>query len=718
MAETRTREPGDLWRWQAETDGSRPSAEVWPGLLGALCGAAAADAAGLWLSSGPAEGYTLAAQAPPEADLPDLLSAAQVAALGDGASAPWPQQGKVIAAPLVWRGERLGLLAVCFAEPGAASDADGWAVRVAAQQAALLLAAETRAAEALAEQVEDLSMIHRADRELSAHLDVDRVMRLTMDWALRRTGAESGLLALLSEDGQGLTPLVTLGPLDRDRLAEALPMADGILGRAALTGETQSAEGPADAPFLPEARAVLAVPLAVRGEALGVIGVASAKLRKFTLSEVVFVERLARHAAVALDNARLFRQSQQLAADMGALYAASRTITASLERDEILERLAQSMAWAVECSSAVIFEHRREMDDLRVLAVYRPGAAGQGGEALPALRASFPLADSPAFRTVIEQRHPLALRACDAVVAAADRARLAREGVCAELLVPLVVQDDLIGVAALIEGRGDRIFSPGEVYKAEALASQAAVTLRQSVLFDEVRELEKLKTEMIRMASHDLRNPLTNALGYLKLLSMSLTRGGRVEDQRNYLDMVERSLQVMRALLEDLLTLERIESEREMYWQRLAMGGLAAEAVQGQAASATQQQQTLTVRCDKSAYVQGSETQLRQALANLLGNAIKYTPAGGIIAVSCERRGRRVQVAVRDSGYGIAPERQGRLFERFYRAREPGTEHIGGTGLGLSLVKTVIERHGGEVWFESSPGAGSTFGFWLPAAEE
>ncbi len=110
-------------------------------------------------------------------------------------------------------------------------------------------------------------------------------------------------------------------------------------------------------------------------------------------------------------------------------------------------------------------------------------------------------------------------------------------------------------------------------------------------------------------------------------------------------------------------------------------------------------------------------TQLRQAIANLIGNAVKYTPDEGRVDVRFAQGGQRLHFSVRDTGYGISPERQARLFERFYRAREPGTDHIPGTGLGLSLVKTVIERHGGQVWFESEVGAGSTFGFWLPAAQ-
>ena len=110
----------------------------------------------------------------------------------------------------------------------------------------------------------------------------------------------------------------------------------------------------------------------------------------------------------------------------------------------------------------------------------------------------------------------------------------------------------------------------------------------------------------------------------------------------------------------------------------------------------------------------GHQTQLRQAISNLVDNAIKYTPEGGTVTVGLALQGGRFAFRVTDTGYGISPQRQLRLFERFYRALEPETDHIPGTGLGLSLVKTVIERHGGEVWFESTLGEGSTFGFWLP----
>ena len=125
----------------------------------------------------------------------------------------------------------------------------------------------------------------------------------------------------------------------------------------------------------------------------------------------------------------------------------------------------------------------------------------------------------------------------------------------------------------------------------------------------------------------------------------------------------------------------------------------------------------ITFDCDTDGEGAWDEHRVLQAISNLIGNAVKYTPDGGHVTVRFSQEGQRLHFSVKDTGYGISPERQARLFERFYRAREPGTDHIPGTGLGLSLVKTVVERHGGQVWFESEPGVGSTFGFWLPAAQ-
>jgi signal transduction histidine kinase len=591
---------------------------------------------------------------------------------------------------------------------------------------ARLLGDAEQSAETLAEQVDELSMIHRADRELGEHLNVDRVMTLTMDWALRRTGADTGLLALVTRDQRGVVPFVTLGYLDHDIMTytEQAPllMEQGIIaqtiqsGRTHIVRDVQHENEPVD--FMPKARSVISIPLSMRGEVLGIIILASSEEREFDKNDASFLERLARRAAVALDNARLFRQSEQLADDMAVLYSASRTITSTLERDEVLQRIAQSMAVVLECSSAVILDYRADVRRAQVLAVYQLGTAQDVQENLPEVKESISLDAYPTLVQAIEQKHPLVIRADDPDILDEYRALMEAYRMYAAFITPLVSQNELIGLAFVIEGRHDRCFTSSEVFKAETLASQASVALRQSMLFSEVRELEKVKSEMIRMASHDLRNPLNNLMGYIELVAASIEDAGISPSQEEYIASLRRSTSIMKSLIDDLLTLERIESQQKNDWQAFDLSGLVYEVVESAQASARLKHQTLTL--DRQAAVPlvfGNVTQLRQAVSNLVDNAIKYTPEEGQIDVTFVYQDHRLHIRVRDTGYGISKERQERLFERFYRAREPGTDHIPGTGLGLSLVKVVVERHGGEVWFESEPGKGSTFGFWLPAIQ-
>lgn len=588
-----------------------------------------------------------------------------------------------------------------------------------------LLAETSATAEQLAEQVDELSMIHRADRELSANLNTDRVMTLTMDWALRRTGAQGGILTLVTEDGHGLVPLVTMGGL-ASRLPtfsehNPWPVEQGLIGKAASEGCVQIARR-SDSELelmVPQgASALMAVPLRMRGEILGVIALLSEQATAFDENDVSFMERLARRAAVALDNARLFRQSEQLADDMASLYDASRAITSTLDREKMLNRMAYSMVAMLDCSSAILLDFQPDAKSVSVIALYRNENV-RTLEQLPDLRQVLSLDEFPALRKAVEQRCLIVANRVDGItvpdeVDALTDGYLQKNRMQAVILLPLIAQNELIGLAMLVEGRHERRFSPGEISKAESLANQAAVALRQALLYSEVLELEKLKSEMIRMASHDLRNPLNNLTGYVELLAMSLEEFGMTPDQAMYIDNLRRSTTIMKSLIEDLLTLERIESERDAEWQTFDLAGLVTEVVESLQSSADLKRHSLIFESGREEMPYfGSVTQLRQVIANLIENAIKYTPEAGQIRIGLRQDENRIDFLVEDNGYGIAPERQGRIFERFYRAQEPGTDHIVGTGLGLSLVKAVIERHGGRVWFSSVPGKGSTFGITL-----
>jgi two-component system phosphate regulon sensor histidine kinase PhoR len=232
----------------------------------------------------------------------------------------------------------------------------------------------------------------------------------------------------------------------------------------------------------------------------------------------------------------------------------------------------------------------------------------------------------------------------------------------------------------------------------------------------DLKRLGELKSQMIRMASHDLRNPLNLAFGYLDLLEGVVASSDKA---RLYIEGVASGLRRMRKLIQDLLDVERIESETERVREPIDVNDLAQRAADELQSQAEDKRHTLTVEpAGEPARVSADPVQMYQVTVNLVSNAIKYTPDGGRIQVRVRRESEAVIFEVADNGLGIPQAAQAKLFQRFYRVKMRGTEDIEGTGLGLSLVKAVVEQHRGTIGVDSQEGQGSTFRVRLPALNE
>lgn len=224
-----------------------------------------------------------------------------------------------------------------------------------------------------------------------------------------------------------------------------------------------------------------------------------------------------------------------------------------------------------------------------------------------------------------------------------------------------------------------------------------------------LKELDALKTQMIRMASHDLKNPLGVILGYTDLLL-----GGRGKDPERFLRMIDTAARQMQAIINDILNIERLRAGR-LDLELSDMGELLTETFEEYHAQAEEKAQTFTLRRPRYALMMLlDKRQLKEAISNLIGNAIKYTPKEGAVTVSLEQKENWLYLSIQDTGYGIPKDAQANLFKPFYRVRTKDTASIPGTGLGLSLVKAVIEAHGGKIWLDSDEGKGSIFHVELP----
>jgi len=229
------------------------------------------------------------------------------------------------------------------------------------------------------------------------------------------------------------------------------------------------------------------------------------------------------------------------------------------------------------------------------------------------------------------------------------------------------------------------------------------------------KELDEMKSEFVATVSHDLRAPLTFMRGYATMLPMV---GELSDKQSEYVEKILHGVGQMSGLIDDLLNLGRIEAGIGLERKSCHVGAIMVESVDGMRARASAKGITLQLEpAEKMAVVAGDAALLRQAVTNLVDNAVKYTPSGGIVTVGLSMREDQAVIRVADTGIGIAPDDQVRLFEKFYRIKRRDTAGIPGTGLGLAIVKSIVERHGGKVWVESDLDKGSTFYIILPPGE-
>jgi two-component system NtrC family sensor kinase len=229
-----------------------------------------------------------------------------------------------------------------------------------------------------------------------------------------------------------------------------------------------------------------------------------------------------------------------------------------------------------------------------------------------------------------------------------------------------------------------------------------------------LKDLDRIKSEFVTTVSHDLRSPLTAILGYVELIE----RAGSVNDQqREFIRRVRLSVEHMTRLVADLLDLGRIEAGLDASLEVTPISVLARYALDGlRSAAEIKQQKVESLLSDDLPMVRGDPYRLRQMIANLLENAIKYTPPNGEIVVAAVVEGDQVILRVNDTGPGIPAADQPYIFDKFFRASNV-PDDSGGTGLGLSIVKSIVDSHQGRIWVDSQLGRGTTFTVVLPRAD-
>ena len=257
-------------------------------------------------------------------------------------------------------------------------------------------------------------------------------------------------------------------------------------------------------------------------------------------------------------------------------------------------------------------------------------------------------------------------------------------------------------------------FDDGRVFNAQytPIPKVGGAITMQDISY--LKELDRLKSDFIHTVSHDLRSPLTSVLGYTELIERT---GPLNANQLEFLHRLQGSIQHITTLINDLLDLGRLEAGFDTRREVVQLSGVLHYSLDMFDGQLKKKNITLVTDVAPDLHpLRANPIRIRQMLDNLIGNAIKYTPDGGRVTINMFMQDQQVVLKVEDTGYGIPPEEQSRVFEKFYRATN-AIEDIEGSGLGLAIVKSIVDSHQGRVWVESVVGKGSAFIVLLPAHE-
>jgi signal transduction histidine kinase len=544
--------------------------------------------------------------------------------------------------------------------------------------------------------------------------------------AARLCGAND--LLLLIREADVLRPAAGVGSF-WESLAEEfrVPLVRGtVAARSVIDGATLHF---ADLATMPEAECpvgrdlqrrfghhtVLAVPLMREGVALGTIFAMRFEVRPFAGQQVALLTTFADQAVIAIENVRLFKELEARNRDLTATAEILRVIASSpTSIQSTFEAIAKAATTLCEADLSGLYPFDGDL-------IHFGAQDGRTQEEIDAARQAFP---QPLNRLSVTARAILAAAVVQVADVSedpqvADPLRIFRT----VLSVPMLREGRPLG-AITVARRVVRAFTETQIELLKTFADQAVIAIENVRLFKELEaanlQLEaasRHKSEFLANMSHELRTPLNAVIGFSEVLLQRMF-GALNDKQDEYLKDIYASGHHLLSLINDILDLSKIEAGRmELAPAPFHLPTTLENAVTLVKERAARHGITLELDLDPGlGELMGDERKVKQVLLNLLSNAVKFTPEGGRISLKAGRTDGLVQIAVTDTGIGIALEDQSAIFEEFRQVGSDETRKQEGTGLGLTLAKKFVELHGGRIWVESEPCRGSTFTFTLPVA--
>lgn len=573
-------------------------------------------------------------------------------------------------------------------------------------------------------RVEELSAFHNIVLQLNTPLKLKSVLDSITAAALNLIDGANNLHIYLYD---AKTNEYTFGSaLWRDGRREAAVKSlrsNGLTATVVQKGKPVVIDDAATHPLFqsPEAQnwgvcAIAGFPLKHSGQVIGAFTITYVNPHTFSGDELLLLHLLADQAAVAVTNARLFDESERRLRDMSALVDMAKQVTGNLKLKSVLQTTVQILQGLLGARASTITMLSEDKQELVVAA-----AAGINPEFIG--KARMKLGEGISGE-VVQNRELVYIR--DAYD---EPDFLFFSDVVRSLLaVPLVIRDEAIGTLT-VDSDQPNAFSDSDIQLMTIAAAQASVAITNAGLFEEVedraaelaaayeelKESDRLKDELVQNVSHELRTPLTFVKGYVDLL-MDGEMGLLTQQQSETLEIVSTKADEITRLIEDIITLQRIDAGN-LQLEAISLSDFLKTAVASHQIVADTKGLTIAYHKPPTpALVTIDKDRISQVVDNLIGNAMKFSPDGGTISVRVEERNKDVLVTISDEGIGVPDDKQLKIFERFYQVDGSSRRRFGGTGIGLAIVKRIIDAHQGEIWVESEIDHGSTFYFTLPKA--
>ena len=596
---------------------------------------------------------------------------------------------------------------------------------VADQAAAAIV--KSRLLQEAERRTHQLTTLNEVARSLTSTLELDPLLNQILNSAVEILNCEAGSLLLVDESTGELSFEVVVGPPESaNLLGQRLPPNTGLVGKTVETrqpiivNDVRRAKDwfeKTDQQTGFQTKDLLVVPMQVKENVIGVIEVINRKDGlPFNPDDQELLAAFASQAAIAIDNARLYTQTDQ-------------TLNARVEELSVMQRIDRELNASLDVSRAMRITLDWAMRQSNANAGLVVMLEEKGLQLMTSQGYTTELAEVangylPVSLPILEHTIQTGQQRCLQVDETGEKNAILI-GAKSQVVIPIRREGKVIGIILLESTRAE--FSPNEILDfLSRLSDHAAISIANAQLYAEVQAANKAKSQFVSLVAHELKNPMTSIRGFTDLLAKGVV-GPINETQVNFLSTIRSNVERMNTIVVDLNDLTKIEvGSMRLEFKTVQIEEVIDEVVNSFSQQTHEKHQKLVRELQPNLpNVWADRTRLIQILTNLVSNAYKYTPEAGQITIGGELTQANaedpsslkvVHLWIQDTGIGIAPEDQNKIFQQYFRT-DASMDMASGTGLGLNITKSLVEMQGGRIWFESEPRKGTIFHFTTPIVE-